>query len=80
MWVLYPYGVIRELLLYYFFMILRSDYYPFGTRTGTYAEAADMPAVVMTREEHRAFTSKWRTPLISLCDSYNVSGRKASGT
>ena len=38
MWVLYPYGVIRDLLLYYFFMILRSDYYPFGTRTGSYEE------------------------------------------
>lgn len=60
MWVLYPYGVIRDLLLYYFFMILRSDYYPFGTRAGTYAEAADMPAVVVTIEEHRAFTNKWR--------------------
>lgn len=41
-------------------MILRSDYYPFGTRTGTYAEAADMPAVVVTIEELRAFANKWR--------------------
>ena len=47
-------------------MILRSDYCPCGTRTGTYAEAADMPAIVMIREEHRAFTNKWRTPLITI--------------
>ena len=41
MWGSYQYGVIRDLLWYYFFIIPRSDYYPFGTRTGTYAAAAD---------------------------------------